>query len=123
MPQNLHNPYLKMQVETSSPVEHIILLYEKVILLLKEADNCIEKNDVQGKVNAIIKADRIIRFLNSSLDMENGGELAKNLRDLYEFILYYLITVNAKNDRKLLSDLIYILETLKEGWEGIKDKV
>jgi len=117
------NPYLKMQVETASPIEHVILLYDKTIVLLKEADECIEKNDVPGKVNAIAKADRIIRVLNSSLDMENGGEIAKNLRDLYDFILNSLIIVNAKNDRKLLNDIIEILETLKEGWEGIKNKV
>lgn len=123
MSQNVYNPYLKLQVETASPVEHVILLYEKVILLLKETNNCIEINDIKGKVDAIVKADRIIRVLNSSLDMENGGELAKNLRDLYDFILHSLIIVNAKNDKKLLNDLIYILETLKEGWEGIKNKV
>ncbi|WP_163328960.1 flagellar export chaperone FliS [Desulfurobacterium thermolithotrophum] len=117
------NPYLKMQVETASPVEHVILLYEKVIVLLKEVDDCISKSNVQGKINAIVKAERIIRVLNDSLDMENGGDIAKNLRDLYEFILHSLVIINAKNDQKLLSDVIYILETLKEGWEGIKNKV
>jgi len=118
-----YNPYLKMQVETASPVEHVILLYEKIIVLLKEADDCISRNDVQGKINALIKADRILRVLNDSLDMENGGEIAKNLRELYDFILNSLVIVNARNDQKLLSDIIDILETLKEGWEGIKNKV
>ncbi|SMP06911.1 flagellar protein FliS [Desulfurobacterium pacificum] len=117
------NPYLKMQVETASPVEHVILLYEKVILLLKEAIEAIEEGDVQAKVDAIVKADRIIRVLNNSLDMEKGGEIAENLRKLYDFILDSLVIANGKNDKRLLNDLIGILTTLKEGWEGIKNRV
>jgi len=123
MSQSPYNAYLKMQVEMASPIEHVILLYEKVILLLKEIDSSIINEDVQGKINAIIKADRIIRVLRDSLDMERGGEIAKNLNSLYEFILNSLVIVNARNDRKLLSDLIFILENLKEGWEGIKNKI
>ncbi len=117
------NPYLKMQVETASPVEHVILLYDKVILLLKEAIEAIDKGDVQAKIDAIVKADRIIRVLNNSLDMERGGEIAANLRKLYDFILDNLVIANGKNDKQLLGDLIDILTTLKEGWEGIKNKV
>jgi len=123
MSQSPYNAYLKMQVEMASPIEHVILLYEKVILLLKEIDSSIINEDVQGKIDAIIKADRIIRVLRDSLDMERGGEIAKNLNSLYEFILNSLVIVNARNDRKLLSDLIFILENLKEGWEGIKNKI
>ena len=123
MSQTPYNAYLKMQVEMASPIEHVILLYEKVILLLKEIDSSIINEDVQGKIDAIIKADRIIRVLRDSLDMERGGEIAKNLNSLYEFILNSLVIVNARNDRKLLSDLIFILENLKEGWEGIKNKI
>ncbi|TCK06643.1 flagellar export chaperone FliS [Phorcysia thermohydrogeniphila] len=117
------NPYLKIQVETASPVEHVIMLYDKTILLLKEAEEAIKNGDVKTKVEAILKADKILRVLNSSLDMERGGEIAKNLREIYNFVINALVIVNSKNDLKMLSDIIEILSTLKEGWEGIKNKV
>jgi flagellar protein FliS len=117
------NPYLKVQVETSSPIEQVIMLYDRAILLLKNARRAIKENDLVEKIESINKADRIIRLLNSSLDFERGGEIAKNLRELYNFVLDSLILVNSKNDVERLDGVIEILETLKEGWEGIKNKV
>jgi len=117
------NPYLKIQVETASPVEHVIMLYDKVLLLLKEAEEAIKKGDVKGKVEALSKADKILRVLNCSLDMERGGEIAKNLRDIYNFLTDALVIVNSKNDLRMLSDINEILSTLREGWEGIKNQI
>ena len=117
------NPYLKIQVETASPVEHVIMLYDKILLLLKEAEEAIKRGDVKAKVEAFSKADKILRVLNSSLDMEKGGEIAKNLREIYNFAIDALVIANSRNDLKLLSDVTEILSTLKEGWEGIKNKV
>jgi len=99
------------------------MLYDKTLLLLREAEEAIKSGDIKTKVEALSKADKILRVLNSSLDMEKGGEIAKNLRDIYNFVTDALVIVNSKNDLKMLSDIIEILSTLKEGWEGIKNKV
>ena len=116
----MENPYLKMQVEVASPVERVVLLYDKAILLLKEALEALDKGDIPRKVNLIAKADKIIRVLNSSLDMENGGEVAKALRRFYDHLLDILVVANGKNDRELLSTAIEMLETVKSAWEEIK---
>ncbi len=108
-----------MQVETSSPVERVVLLYEKVIVLLKEAIEAIERGDIPAKVEAITKADRIIRVLNGSLDMEQGGDVAKALREFYDTLLAGLFVANSKNDVEVLKNMISMLETVKEGWEKI----
>jgi len=117
------NPYLKTQVETASPLEQVILLYEKAVSLMRDALDAIEKQDVHRKVEAITKADRIIRYLNATLDMEKGGEVAKALREFYDTVLTALIIANGKNDKEVLRNAIMMLETVKEGWEGIKSKV
>lgn len=116
----MENPYLKMQVEVASPVERVVMLYDKVIVLLKEALHSLDKGDIVGKVNAIAKADKILRVLNASLDMENGGEVAENLRNFYEYLLDMLVLANGKNDKELLKTAIEMLETVKSAWEEIK---
>lgn len=47
----------------------------------------------------ILKTEAIIEELNYSLDMEKGGEIAKNLRSLYDFIMERLLTANVKIQR------------------------
>ena len=116
----MDNPYLKTQVEIASPVERVVMLYDKVIILLKDASEAIDEGDVVRKANDIAKADKIIRVLNASLDMEQGGEVAESLRRFYDHILDMLILANGKNDKELLSIAIEMLETVKSAWEEIK---
>jgi len=116
----MDNPYLKTQVEISSPVERVVMLYDRAILLLKDALRAMEEDDVVRKANNIAKADKIIRVLNASLDMEQGGEVARALRQFYNHLLDMLILANGRNDRELLSAAIEMLETVKSAWEEIK---
>jgi flagellar protein FliS len=115
--------YMKNSVETATPLQQIVLLYDKAIVSLQSAKKDIENRDVQSKITHITKAQDIVRALRSALDFEKGGEIAKNLDMLYEFIDRSLLSVHAKNDVALLEDLIEILQNLKEGWEAIQSKV
>ena len=115
--------YMKNSVQTASPLQQIILLYEKAIVSLKAAIDDIERKDIQSKVQNITKVSDIVRALDSALDFDKGGEIAHNLHMLYDFIDRSLFTVHAKNDTQLAYDLIEILENLKEGWEGIQSKI
>ena len=116
----MDNPYLKTQVETASPVERVVMLYDKAILLLKDALEAIDEGDIVRKANNIAKADKIIRVLNASLDMDQGGEVAKSLRQFYDHVLDMLVFANGRNDRELLSTAVEMLETVKSAWEEIR---
>ncbi|NPA04092.1 MAG: flagellar export chaperone FliS [Epsilonproteobacteria bacterium] len=115
--------YIKNSVETATPLQQVILLYEKAIVSLKGAIEDIEQNNIKSKIEHLNRVSDIIRALDSALDFEQGGDIAKNLHLLYDFIASSLVTVHVKNDTQLAKDLIEILEKLKEGWEGIESKV
>ncbi|WP_281951138.1 flagellar export chaperone FliS [Nitrosophilus kaiyonis] len=115
--------YMKNSVETATPLRQVILLYEKAIVTLKQIKDDINNNDIKAKIEHISKVTNIITALDSSLDFEKGGEIAKNLHMLYDFVDRSLLTIHAKNDKQLIDDVIEILENLKEGWEGIESKV
>jgi len=54
--------------------------------------------------------------LNLALDMEKGGEIAKNLRALYNYMYRTLVEANIKKDKKMLDDVKSLLEDLLSTW-------
>jgi flagellar protein FliS len=119
------NNYLENQVLNASPVELIIMLYNKAIFSLKSACNLMEAgaNDpesVKKKAQAFGKAVEIISYLQACLNHEKGKEIAKNLKEIYQVLLDELVRAQAVNDVEVVKKSIEILEDLKKAWEDIK---
>jgi flagellar protein FliS len=51
--------------------------------------------------------------------MDEGGEIAGNLSQLYDFIILKITEANLNNDVKAIDDAMSVLRTLKEGWDAI----
>lgn len=112
---------LESVVRSADPHKLISMLYEGAILAIGNAKKAITDNDVSAKGAAISKAIAIINEgLNASLDKKVGGELAKNLESLYEYMSMRLITANLKNDMVMLDEVAYLLSDLKSAWDGIR---
>jgi flagellar protein FliS len=75
--------------------------------------------EVVAKCEAIGKAIRLIDHLNACLDMERGGEVAVNLRNLYLYMLEQLTIANANNDRRIVANIVSLVRTLKAGWDRV----
>jgi len=114
--------YRKTEVNTADKVRLVIMLYDGAINFLKIAKNRLHQKDIAGKGLYIAKTTAIVGELSSALDMEAGGEIAKNLRNLYTYILSRLLDANLKNDLAALGEVEKILLTLSEGWKGIEGK-
>ncbi len=114
------NEYTQNAILTATPEKLVEMLYEKVIDLIKEAISNIEKAEVRN--NSIVKAEDIILYLNSILDMEKGGEISKNLRALYDFIYRELIDGNVNADVEKLNTSKELVEELLETWKEVEKK-
>ena len=94
------NPYLKQyqktQVETASSEKILIMLYDGAIQFLNKAKVSIEQKSIEESHNNIIGAQRIINEFMNTLDFKIGGEVAKNLYSLYDYLNYRLIQANLK---------------------------
>ena len=117
------NAYKKAAVTTATPGQVLIMLYEAAIRYVKKAADCIDKKDYAGKGVAIGKVHDIINELNTSLNFEVGGEIARNLERLYNFMVEQLVQANSKNSKEHLMTVQKNLETLLEGWRGAVEKV
>jgi flagellar protein FliS len=119
--------YQQVQVdakaEDASPHRLIQMLMEGGLQRMAEAKGAIQREDMLEKGHAIGKAGAIMMGLRSSLNMEAGGELARNMDAMYEFIIHRLTEANLANDCSAIDDCCQVLRTIKEGWDGIAAEV
>ena len=111
--------YREATVTTQSKGRLIVMLYDGAIKFLKQAIVDVEAKDYEGKGRNIGKAQNIILELNTVLDMESGGEVAKNLRSLYNFMYRHLNQANIKCDSQMIREVIKLLEDLNQSWRAI----
>lgn len=115
-----YNQYENVKVLTGSSLEHIILLYRRSIALLDEATEYLEREEDLLFGENIKRVYKIVEYLSSILDRENGGEIAENLYKIYDFIMFTLTKSNLSKDRTGIEDVKTLLYGLLEAWEHIR---
>ena len=111
--------YKRKQIESASPVELIILLYDGAIDFLNRAENLYEPGNaecIEPFHKYLLACQNIITELTVALDMENGGEVAQKLFQLYEYINYSLVDINVTKRIEGIEEIRSLLQTLREGW-------
>ena len=111
--------YQETSVTTQNKGRLIVMLYDGAIKFLKMAIKEIEAKNPEQKGKYINKALDILFELNTVLDMEAGGEIAKNLRGLYMFMIRRLHEANLKQDTGRIEEVIKLLEELNQSWKTI----
>jgi len=113
-----HQAYQAGQVGSADPLRIIILLYEGAIRFVRQAEQRFQDPATRGQ--ALGRAHRIISELLTSLDHEEGGEIARNLDGLYRFALDAITRANVEMDPALLPPVVDVLTKLLEGWTGVE---
>jgi flagellar secretion chaperone FliS len=111
--------YKENAVLTASPGRLVVLLYEGAINFLRKAIIALGEKDYMAKNHYIGKACQIIQELNLTLDMEKGGEIATNLRSLYNFMQRHLTQANLSKDPQKIQHVIDLLNDLLSGWRTV----
>ena len=111
--------YKETAVTTQNKGRLIVMLYDGAIKFLRKAIADLENKDYESKGRNIGKAQNIILELNTVLDMESGGEIAQNLRSLYNFMYRHLGQANIKCEPQMVHEVIKLLEDLNQSWRAI----
>jgi flagellar protein FliS len=123
---NYANPwqsYRQVTTNTASPGQLVVMLYDGAIKFLEHAltgfdfDDPLDFNSTIN--NNLIRAQNIITELNASLDMEQGGEIAVTLRDLYDYMTRRIIESNLRKTREGIEEVIRHLTVLRDAWREI----
>ncbi|MCK6593859.1 MAG: flagellar export chaperone FliS [Bacteriovoracaceae bacterium] len=116
-----YGAYKKTAVSTASKEQILLMLYQAAIKNCKKAIEAIEERNISKKGEHIGKLQDIVIELNNSLDFEIGGDIAKELSSLYDYILFSSTQANIKIDPEPLEGCLKVLNTLYDGWqEAIK---
>src|SRR5208337_3961351 len=108
--------YREASVRGASPVRLIICLYEQAIEDLRRAVIAMEKGAIEERTREINHALMVIAQLQGSLDMERGGEVARNLAKFYALLRAGLTEAQVKQSARILEQQISQLVEVHEAW-------
>jgi flagellar protein FliS len=122
------NAYQNISVESSvmgaDPHKLIQMLFDGALLEIASAKSEILRKETAAKGKSISRAIDIIGDgLNACLDKKVGGELARNLSSLYEYMVFRLVEANLKSDISILDEVARLLTELKGAWDSIRPQV
>ena len=111
--------YVKKDLENLSREEIVVKLYQTLRIRMQAAIEEINEGDMVKKAEHLSRALAIVLELQASLDMEQGGEIAVSLNDLYGYLISDLVTANLKNDIGKIEAGLKVVEPLLEAWTEI----
>ena len=107
-------------VENASPHALIQMLFEGLFQSLNATRGAMERGEIEEKGRHLGKAVRILQEgLATGLDLDKGGELAGNLKLLYDYSVKQLTHANVHNDVGLVEEVIGVLQPVAQGWKEI----
>jgi flagellar protein FliS len=115
---NAYQVYRQTQTQTAAPGELVLLLYRGAVRFLTAAIDAIEARNIAEAHDKLVKAQAIVSNLLESLDVERGGDVARNLSALYEYMLRRLLEANIRKDAQPAREVQVLLRELLPAWEA-----
>lgn len=122
MTRNASQEYLTQKIMTASPAMLVFMLYDKAISCLHEAIAAIKEDDIDGRWRGNNRAMKIVSHMQSTLNMELGGEVSENLDRMFTFILARLPEIDINNDPKPAHEVIGLLQPLRASWQELANR-
>ncbi|AHK79443.1 cyclic nucleotide-binding protein [Ectothiorhodospira haloalkaliphila] len=101
----------------------IQMLFDGGVERLAQARAAVMHGDRAARIRLIGKAFDIIAGLRSALNLERGGEIARNLDDLYDYMQRRLVMANSREDVAIIDEVLHLLTEIREGWKSIPPEV
>jgi len=114
-----YQQYKEVQVKTANRGKLLIILYQGCIKFLRLAKKGIQDNNIEMANNNIIKSQKIIIELMSTLNREKGGEIADNLYSLYDYMNRQLIEANIKKNLAPIEIVEELMLELLDSWQQL----
>ena len=116
-----HSVDLRSQVADASPHKLIQMLMAGGLTKLAQARGAMEREQLALKGELIGHAISIIGGLREGLDLAQGGEVAANLDNLYEYMGRRLLEANINNNISILDEVTGMLRDIKGSWDAIAE--
>jgi len=114
--------YRRGEVLSATPGQLVVLLYDGAARFLRQAATAMSAGEVQRAHATLRRAERIIRYLDGSLDFEQG-EIPQRLHAIYTFCLRQLSDARFDQDVTKVQDVSGLLGELREAWSQVAAEV
>jgi flagellar secretion chaperone FliS len=113
--------YLQTQVQSRTPVELVVMLYDGALRFLGQARDAMAAGDMVAKRHALSRGLAIVQELQHMLNMDAGGEVAQRLDGLYTYILGRCYEANSQRDPAGLEEALKLLTPLRDAWASVAE--
>ncbi|MEA2786387.1 MAG: flagellar secretion chaperone FliS [Candidatus Eremiobacteraeota bacterium] len=120
---NANLRYLEASINSASPEELIIKVYDALLLFARQAIDVMETRpaDIQSRHDLLRRAQRACALLMGSLKLDLDSDIPGNLFRIYEFWHHQLVAANMQGDSAKVRDLLPLIGGMRETWvEAIK---
>lgn len=117
MPLNAAMAYQNNKINTATPAELTLMLYEGMIKFCNVAVMGMNEKDYQKANTNILKAERILNHLRSTLDYKYP--VAQEFENIYQYIYDQLVQSNIHKDKELLESIVEEVRGVRDTWKEV----
>ena len=111
---NPYQKYMQQSVNTMTPAQLLIALYDKAITEINKAIIFIEDKDIPKAHNSITRVSDIVDALDSHLKVKY--EISDNLAALYQYFRERLVEANIKKDPEILREILPMITEIRDAF-------
>jgi len=111
--------YRQTMVQSRSPLELVVMLYDGALRFLKETEDAMRRGDLIAKRDALSKSFAILSELQSTLNVDQGGQTAESLDSLYIYMINRLTEANVQKNPAPVQEVITLLSGLRDAWAAV----
>jgi len=117
------NPYLKTKIMTASPEELRLMLYDGALKFCRQSKIALEKKNFEDSYNNLMRAQKIVLELSTSLNHDADPQLCQRLSALYTYVYRLLVDANMKRESGIVDEAIKLIEYERETWQMLMKKL
>lgn len=114
---NAYAAYQNNKIQTASPAELTLMLYDGAIKFCNIAITAVENREIEKAHNNITKVEDIILEFKSTLN--HKYPIAEEFDKIYDYLNNRLIQANIKKDKEILQEVLGHLHTLRDTWKEV----
>jgi flagellar protein FliS len=110
-------------VAAADPHRLVLMLMDGVMERLAKARGCIERGEISDKAKLLHSCVTLLTELRGSLNIHQGGALARNLSELYEYMMRQLMRANLESNVEYVKEVTSLLGEVRGAWMAIGPEV
>jgi flagellar protein FliS len=115
--------YRESAVRSASPVGLIVILYEETIRSLRKAQTALKQKNIEQRTLELTHAIKVIGHLQSVLDFERGGAVARNLWNFYNAARTAILGANSDSGNEILEALAADFSSVAQAWQQVDHEI